>query len=809
FRKNGKLWMGLNRPASQGDTTLTSEPAVSMSDATFTGGTFSTHGSNSRRFKYYTVEDDPATTKEDQTGVRVTANHNVDNIWRQAIDVNGDGRLDIVDAAEKDYQWVVYLNTPSAAGIKWERRSFSVRRLGHELAKLGHRFDSDNSTDPKHVPLSRRSTSGNVTMMHCWRWDGDEWQWWTEGVTLGECRAIEDPVQRQDERTLVEWELSDLNGDGYPDFVYNSKAVDFWMYRPVPRGSSVGELLVGMQTVPFGPHEDNEVRALFNVRGILFNENVDPFSGPVNLNVADPESGVAIWQNRIERDQHQERQVLMAGFADVNGDGLADRFVRGRSFPLRPFVENVAYLGVYADPRSMFSQVSITLPGRLASQFSERKTKCSTQTLFTVYQSQGLRDLTGDGIPDYYQSFPTRKVWIGTGAGFTAAPVDVEGNFVFSTQTERCDGKSSKTTRGLFDIDGDGKPESVHLAGHAIEIHQIVGGSGRGTPEAGRLTMIDNGYGAKTAITYISAKQDSSSSHQVPFAEIVVSSVETSGAYSLGGKLAGGRYAYGNAQLMYDSVSDRFVFPGYQRFVELVKPAESRLGSATVTDAWPLTEFDTSLTRRERWLRTKRVGKPRDIYKLRTSTPNPWSLLLVDSDDQKVVGVTHFEWDTNLYKLGDWEGPEYWCLDLPKPYDYQLSVVYNFGSEGLNACRSHGFTFISLQQTWYGSKRPPSDQNVETRTRAIEIDYYGRVIRAEFEGDVHQGDDDVCIENKFAFPVNNSFPRVLNALASRRIKSCRGETTYASSSFAYDNLSPGFVSNGRVTSQTVDNFATD
>src|SRR6185503_13531997 len=66
-----------------------------------------------------------------------------------------------------------------------------------------------------------------------------------------------------------------------------------------------------------------------------------------------------------------------------------------------------------------------------------------------------------------------------------------------------------------------------------------------------------------------------------------------------------------------------------------------------------------------------------------------------------------------------------------------------------------------------------------------------------------------CIENKFAFPVNNSFPRVLNALASRRIKSCRGETTYASSSFAYDNLSPGFVSNGRVTSQTVDNFATD
>ena len=33
-------------------------------------------------------------------------------VWRQAIDVNGDGRIDFIDAAEEPGHWVVYLNVP-------------------------------------------------------------------------------------------------------------------------------------------------------------------------------------------------------------------------------------------------------------------------------------------------------------------------------------------------------------------------------------------------------------------------------------------------------------------------------------------------------------------------------------------------------------------------------------------------------------------------------------------------------------------------------------------------------------------------
>src|SRR5512144_1962441 len=38
----------------------------------------------------------------------------VESVYRQMIDVNGDGRVDIIDAHEVPGQWVFYLNTPGA-----------------------------------------------------------------------------------------------------------------------------------------------------------------------------------------------------------------------------------------------------------------------------------------------------------------------------------------------------------------------------------------------------------------------------------------------------------------------------------------------------------------------------------------------------------------------------------------------------------------------------------------------------------------------------------------------------------------------
>jgi len=64
-----------------------------------------------------------------------------DLVWRQAIDVNGDGRLDIVDAAEQVGHWVVYLNVPDLtrpSTARWIKRSYSTQALEGFLTARGY-----------------------------------------------------------------------------------------------------------------------------------------------------------------------------------------------------------------------------------------------------------------------------------------------------------------------------------------------------------------------------------------------------------------------------------------------------------------------------------------------------------------------------------------------------------------------------------------------------------------------------------------------------------------------------------------------
>src|SRR5262249_33530053 len=158
---------------------------------------------------------------------------------------------------------------------------------------------------------------------------------------------------------------------------------------------------------------------------------------------------------------------------------------------------------------------------------------------------------------------------------------------------------------------------------------------------------IDNGYGAHTSISYVSAKHFTD--NPVPFPEVVVSAVATAGTYNLGGTLAGTRYAYDKAELVFDSALDRFSFPGYGRVVEPRRMRRKEtsssgpiVGPATITDKWPLTPFPSALTKQERWLRRQRVGRARDILTLRGSyTTDPWSLLNVSTGDARLIGGTH------------------------------------------------------------------------------------------------------------------------------------------------------------------------
>jgi hypothetical protein len=146
------------------------------------------------------------------------ANRNTTDVWRQEIDVNGDGRVDIIDAAEEPDHWVIYLNTKNGLGVSWLRRSISVKALREALTSDGHKLNGP------YVPLSRRATGTDIETPVCWRWDqsNKKWIWYPDGFSNFQCvgpqgqrLTANDVLQRSAEKTYVEWQLLDVNGDGY------------------------------------------------------------------------------------------------------------------------------------------------------------------------------------------------------------------------------------------------------------------------------------------------------------------------------------------------------------------------------------------------------------------------------------------------------------------------------------------------------------------------------------------------------------------------------------------------------------------
>src|ERR1043165_2065639 len=319
---------------------------------------------------------------------------------------------------------------------------------------------------------------------------------------------------------------------------------------------------------------------MVNVLGVQGGIDTQPFSTPVTLRSADT-CGVAKW-----KAVDASPQALSCAIADVNGDGIPDRVV-GTS----------VFLGTGALTAGGFFTTApqLTLPGALATQVNDQVAKCAppatSDTELTTYQTAALRDLTGDGIPDYVTADGNGPgtVQIGTGTTFLDA-VPINGMFMaLSSQIEDCGGKKSTTTTGLYDVDGDGKPDVLTSNG---SVYKLTSGGVIGAHAAGRLVTIDNGFGARTTITYSSAKLFAATNavgarHQVPFPEIVASSVETTRTQSPGETLlAKTQYAYGGAQLVFDAVRDRFRFPGYLRRVALRIPTEQAEGLATITDTY-------------------------------------------------------------------------------------------------------------------------------------------------------------------------------------------------------------------------------
>jgi hypothetical protein len=320
--------------------------------------------------------------------------------------VNGDGRVDIIDAAEQSGHWVVYLNTPDATDpstVHWQRRSFSVATLSQQLASRG-------MTENGFIPLSRTAIGSQGSVAQCWEWfqtgskpsgPGE----WRDVTGVEPCNEPQLPFFAM--QSIKEWDLKDVNGDGYPDVVFNSAPTVMTLDAVTDDRGRRGapgevELVVVAHNVRLRPSGTHNIDAMLNVLGTrLIDAEVEAFSSPVTLRSGDL-CGIEQWIPDWGTSQTSTSRHMERGLADVNGDGVMDR-ISGMSVFLG--TGNIDGSGFFT------SSAAISLPGPLANEANNIPLMCHNGgTAFASTHKARLIDLTGDGIPDYVTA-------TGTGTG--------------------------------------------------------------------------------------------------------------------------------------------------------------------------------------------------------------------------------------------------------------------------------------------------------------------------------------------------------------------------------------------------------
>lgn len=753
FNQGGKLWVATNKPFPGMAVPKLGTATVLGDTATVINGPVADSTLTRKRFEEH-----------------VDANKT--NSWREMIDINGDGRVDIIDASVRDDVWTVYLNTPGngSSGVAWEERVIPIKKLREKLAMYGHTFPDDH-----HLPLSRHYTAR---------------KYYTNDV--GDFSSAEG------EFSYTEWQLRDVNGDGLPDFVFNALPVTMrvgqvtpylWVHMPMP-----------------GPGR-NAIFAMFNLTALTLSgptasPRQDVFSA-ASILTEDAECGLEMWEETDYATPNQgTMQSLRCTLADVTGDGIADWIDHDH-----------ARIGMGTG----ISSIRIALPADYVGQQWSNHALCLGQAANYPFQSMirgGLRDVTGDGLPDLItdDKYAGQSIYPGTGFGFSATPLTGTIGHL-SYQIETCDGTSSYTHGGLFDVDGDGRPDSIAAPWDGTyKVRSLTGTSGVGIPDAGQITAIDNGYGASALITYRSAKHDWTTRHDVPFPEIVVASVRTQRAGETpADKLATTYYAYGDASMVYDNVASAFVFAGYRRSVSLQAAgtnADNAIGQASITDAIALAPYaggsaDVGYARRAV------AGRVGSVTTLAGSLGvDPWSLLTVNVDtDYRQTSRTTYKYASKLFP--EPAGPTEVmldCLDWPTPYNYDASL--GDALLGYDVCSAHGFTYVSETLALRGE--PIANQNnVWTKTRVLEVDEMGRTKKVAYDNDVFRVDDDVCVETTYAKPVGTAL--IYGAVSTQRLTTSCDKRPFVlrTDNYEFDNRPLGELTNGYETSHAVDYYITD
>jgi RHS repeat-associated protein len=819
YTDNGQLMIAVNRP-SAADGSVTFDTPQPLANAPHPGGPLELHGKKA------------AYIQSPQIGGPVV----IDSKWRGLLDWNADGCLDYVVADELPGRWVVYLNRTNESSIgSWRRLELDVTSLKEELEAV-------HGLDFTYVPLSRRDSFTDKVVKDCLEFHDGRWIQNFNGANNQACQLFpenQDPhFQEEDKHSFTLWDTRDVNGDGYPDVIFGSQPVrrELIPVPPVP----IPDGYEGMRYFGAARHrlrvvnpDWNHLEIVYNVGGVRSLDGESPFSARDELFKAP--HGVA------RHSGHGSNLFTIADLADVNGDGLVDYLSDDPVTPAGPVVllnDGDRGFGVGVAPAA-----AIKIPSALHI-FNNHDAACDAGSAGSaMFQLSGLRDLTGDGIPDLYQAdvginkLENIYVSVGNGSGFRIdgathhsayKPVALTVNglspdiqFAFWHQFQSCAGSLSFTDHGLYDLDGDGVPELVYRpkSAHVLQVYQLSanGGAELGAPSAKRITAIDNFYGARTTLTYASAKRDWKTRHQVPFPEIVVTKVETTGTRGLGSIGTKTLRAYGGAGLSYDPVRDRFLFPGYRRRVEIaVGPAradgQTFLGTATITETVPLPVFDPAMSDHDRWARHGREGRTARVLSLRggfVADPT-WLLLGVNGNDVRWHGESAATTSARLtpgtlpptYDARD-------CADWVAPLDPAYSAAHAGGLAATH-CANSGFLWTDDSSTWEGDQAPPSDENVQTRSRVLEVDSLGRPTMVFAENDVFDQTDDVCVLSSYAVPTLTE-GRVLSAMATRELREASNDgapqchdTVLSRERWVYDKLAPGLVAQGRPTGHFVE-----
>jgi RHS repeat-associated protein len=876
YRNGNSMMLAVNRPADMSGRTMFSAPRVVP--AASSGPVLA---SPDKPLQHETISGTPSEINPEASG----RHGRTEFVYRQMVDVNGDGRIDVVDGHETPGQWVFYLNTPGAdpSQIVWVRRPVDMTPLIAQLSSRGYAFDDG------YVPVSRRHSGVESVRDICFRWTTTiappDWVRMDPSDPQMKPNCADYANTQVVEFTYVEWELRDVNGDGYIDVVFNhASPVEARVVQKPSFTGAPNEQARGFDTHTVLLDSGNTIEAVINVLGPLLTGTETtasgyPFSAPVQIwgpstvvlreprGPSDPPAsppstlptvsvnptrscGVGLWaepkpEGTIISLDFIDVATQYCTFADVNGDGLVDR-VEG----LTAFLQG---------GNGGFGATTITLPSYAQGHTDRRRTACCddpnaacgilvacddthpclnaphlcecdsggsectdlrgicvgssspgpTAIDYHVDQTFGLKDINGDGILDYLNHYYDpisrnylKDVQLGTGIGF-AAPIVISispHDFAVSQENVFCAGGKADMVGGLYDIDGDGPAEMVFVDG---SVYALNGASK--ARDVGRLVTIDNGHGAITKIVYTSAKDDSSTSHAVPFPEIVVSSVETDAASPSAPVLSAAvRHAFGNAQMVFNALQLKWQFGGYRRAVEAHQNDKGG-GVMIITDTSGLDPPFAQVSAIDRFLANAKVGRALEVTILSSNVGiDAWAGLTVNvAQDSRVIGATQYEYAAKLFEEPRGTASSF-CGELLHPYDYRQSLV---DSTTFQPCASHGFVYTKTRTAWRGTAAPTaSTANVSSRVQITDVDDFGNVLDEATSGD---GDPSLRILMTYATPPQPpgaNAPRVLGAIKERQVFADGVFTAQTIDRWQYDDDPPdhptGIVTNGFLTAHT-------